>query len=306
MEILLKRFRCLVDKKIDITMNKIAYLFLAVIIALYSCTENRDIKEELTQPVYQDIPYLQDYAIKYTAEAREITYKKVYTDRNDVIQVLTSKGIYRPTNGHFQYPGLLKPDKTYLPMADKQITDMGVHQHQFVYLDDVAVFSNAWAGKLFLRHQLSHASIVCAGERFNFLISDGTQLKFIVNSVAAWSTELAHELIRDIKFSSGGKFYILTHTSVYSFSGQNEELKIILSGSDFTSFELTSDNFIVIGTTKGYQVYDMEGLPVGKKMNKLPWTEITTVQELNGELWFGSMKGGGLLLKFLDLIYAQR
>ena len=211
-------------------MDKITYFLLAVIMAQSSCGDKQASNEGLMQPIYQDIPYMQDYAIKYSAVEGEMTYKKVFTDRNDVIQVLTSKGLYRPINGNFQYPGSLKPDRTYLPMADKQIADMCIHQDQFTYLDDNAVFSNAWSGKLFLRHQLSNAFIICGGEQFNFLISDGSQLKFIANSAATWSTVLKNQLIRDIKFSSEGKFYILTNTSVYYFSIQNEVFKKIISG----------------------------------------------------------------------------
>lgn len=132
-------------------MYKQAYLlFLAIIILISSCNEKSEKAIDTIQPVYHDIPYMQDYAIKYTFEEEDnLKYKKVYTDRNDVIQVLTSIGLYRPINGHFQYPGLLKPDKSYIPMADKHVTDMGLFDNQFIYLDNKAVFSNAWAGKIF-------------------------------------------------------------------------------------------------------------------------------------------------------------
>ncbi|MCK5469255.1 MAG: hypothetical protein KAI99_12115, partial [Cyclobacteriaceae bacterium] len=134
-------------------MNNIKnYIILSTFLALFSCSEKSGNLETPKQPVYQDIPYLQDYAVKYFFEEENVELKKAFTDRNDVIQVLTSKGIYRPHNGHFQYPGTLEPDRTYVPMADKKITDMIVHQNQFVYVDDQAVLSNAWAGKLFSIH----------------------------------------------------------------------------------------------------------------------------------------------------------
>lgn len=277
-------------------MNSVIHIFLFVAFCfLISCDTKMTPEKTIKQPVYQDVPYLQDYAIKYSSEEKGITFKKVYSDRNDVIQVLTSNGLYRPINGHFQYPGLLKPDQTYRPMTDKQITDMGVHQNQFVYLDDISVFSNAWAGKLFSRHESPTASIFCSGTDFKFLISDNTKLKLIGNPDVIWSAELKDESILDIKFSSDNYFYILSKSSVYSFSVQDNALNKIISGSDFTSFELISDKSIVAGTTNGYQMFDETGNPVGEKMTQLPWTEITTIKEIDGKLWFGSTKGAFML-----------
>lgn len=128
--------------------NNCQCISFLIILILVSCSEGT----KHTQPVFQNIPYLQDYDIKYIFEDDGVELKKVLTDRNDVVEVLTSKGIYQPNNGHFQYPGTLEPERNYVLMADKKITDIIVHQNQFVYVDDQAVLSNAWAGKLFSLH----------------------------------------------------------------------------------------------------------------------------------------------------------
>ncbi|MCG8309253.1 MAG: hypothetical protein MI975_17805 [Cytophagales bacterium] len=278
-------------------MNRQAFNFLiAGFCAFLSCESKKEASRQTSQPVYLDTPYLQDYAIKYHAESDDLEFKKVFTDRNDVIQVLTSGGLYRPSNGHFQYPGLLKPDKTYLPMADKLLSDMCVYRRQFVYLDHEAVFSNAWAGKLFSRHEFPSADMVCAGSDAEFMISDGTGLRLIVDSETIWASKSDLESIRDIKYDQGDKtFFILSEGAMHAFSKTTKRLDKIIGGSGFTCFELLPDNSLVIGSNDGYRKYSLAGSPMGEKMTKLPWTEITAIKSIDGKLWFGSTKGAFML-----------
>src|SRR5690606_37924124 len=107
---------------------------------------------------------------------------KVFEDRNGTIQVLTEKGLYRPYGGEFLYPGELIADRTYLPVADKKLSGMGTYQHQFVYMDNEALFGNAWAGSLFVKHQLSSPSLVASGQNFDFMVSDGKSLEYLLDS----------------------------------------------------------------------------------------------------------------------------
>ena len=279
-------------------MNNIKnYIILSTFLALFSCSEKSGNLETPKQPVYQDIPYLQDYAVKYFFEEENVELKKAFTDRNDVIQVLTSKGIYRPDNGHFQYPGTLKPDRTYVPMADKKITDMIVHQNQFVYVDDQAVLSNAWAGKLFSIHDLPDANIVCGGEDFTFLISSGKSLSLVQDSKSLWHGELPDERVISIKYEPKTKdFLILGQNSLHTFSPQTNNLNQVFSGSDFTCFEIIENgNKILIGTNDGYFEIDKAGKQLVEITNKLPWTELTDIKEINSQLWFGSIKGAFML-----------
>src|SRR5690606_28961006 len=124
---------------------------------------------------------LQDYSIKYYFND-EVVPKKVFKDRNGTIQILTEEGLYRPHAGEFLYPGELMADRTYLPMADKKLSGMGTYQNQFVYVDNEAVFGNAWAGSLFVKHQLSQPFLVASGQSFDFMVSDGQFLEYLFNS----------------------------------------------------------------------------------------------------------------------------
>jgi len=180
-----------------------------------------------------------------------------------VIQILTSKGLFRPDNGHLQYPGSLEPDRTYRPMAGKALTDMAVFQEQFVYLDNQAILSNAWAGELYSRHNLSKARLLCPGKDFSFLISDGKTLAYQKNEEVVWKEKLVGQKILDIRYDSDADFFIiLAETILYRYSPLSNKLESLYHGGPFTCFDL-SDNgrHLILGSMNGYRLLDRNGRP---------------------------------------------
>jgi len=71
------------------------------------------------------------------------------------------------------------------PTSDKRIAGTGVYRNQLVYIDDQAVFSNAWAGRLFLKHEMPGARLFAGGNDFAFLVSDGKVLKLLQDNKIA-------------------------------------------------------------------------------------------------------------------------
>jgi hypothetical protein len=279
-------------------MKKLFYLLAILLLILSaSCRETEIRTNKIGQPVYQDSPYLQDYAIKYEALASDGVLKKALTDRNGVIQILSVNGLFRPDNGHFQHPGTLKFDHTYRPMADKAITDMAVYNDQFVYIDNQAVFSNAWAGKLFSRHSLSEAMILCPGNDFSFMISDGQNISLLKNSERLWSGTLPDEPVLAIRFDkTNANFLILSAHSISSYSIINNKLVPVYKGGPFTCFALSDhDRSLVVGTNDGYFLLNRHGEQIGDVQKKLPWPELTAIEEIDGKLWFGSTRGAFML-----------
>lgn len=264
---------------------------IVLFVLMVSCGKKAE--EAHQQPVYKDVSYQQDLSKKYELQLEGVTVKKVYTDRNEVIQLFSSAGLLKTYAGEFLYPGTLVPDKTYRPMADKKILGMDLYNDQFVYLDDKAVLSNAWAGNLYSRYVLPNASLLAGGEDFAFLISDGQTLQYLKDSKVIWQGKTG-EKISDILFDkSRNAFWLLGQQTLSLFSVKDQAVSNAFSGSDFTAFALAKDGKeIVIGTKDGYLVVDAETKQQKGDINKkLPWTEITTVQEIDGNLWFGTTKG---------------
>ncbi len=262
-------------------------LFLACsLAAVYSCS-NKTTK----QPVYEDKPFLQEVSVKYYADTLSQNLLGIASDRNDKIQLLATSGVLHPFDGQFLYPGSLKTDNTYRFMSDKKINAINTYQDQLIYLTDSVVFSNAWAGKVFVKHTLAGATLFEGGKDFNFLVSNGKTVQLVNNAKTVWSQEMADGAAIALRYQpTSDAFLILTDKALYSLS-TNQELTKIIDGSGFTAFALTDKNAI-IGTTNGYLTIDLASKKqVGEINSKLPATNITAVEVINGKVWFGSLQG---------------
>lgn len=275
-----------------ITRRWIGSCFFVLTLALFtSCNESKD--SSGVRSSYQDVTYTQEYSIKYELADKTSTPKYVTADRNGVVQLYSSTGLLKTYAGEFLYPGDLVPDKTYRPMGDKKIAALGNYKGQFVYLDDKAVLANAWAGRLYSRHTLPKATLFAGGKDFSFLISDGEQLQFLQDSTVAWqgtSTERIKSMVYD---ESRNSFWLLSSRSLMSFSPARKAVETVFNGNNFTSFTLASSaKEIVIGTTDGYLIFDTDTKQQkGELQKKLPWTDITAVNEIDSTLWFGTTRG---------------
>ncbi|MBD2699178.1 hypothetical protein IC229_00920 [Spirosoma sp. BT702] len=246
------------------------------------------------QSVYQDKPFVQDYSIKYYVNKPDASLTGLACDRNGVIQMLSDDGLLRPSGGQFLVPGMLLPDRTYRPITDMKLAAVGVYDQQLVYLDNRAVLSNAWAGKLFTQHQLPQAKLFAGGADFAFLVSDGKALHLVKGADVAWKGNLADDEAIQVRYQpTKDLFWILGKKSLYTLSGKEHKLTKVFEGPNFTSFDLSSKSQkIIIGTSDGYlEVDPLTKKQIGAVHRKLPVTDITAVAEVNGKLWFGSKEG---------------
>ena len=244
------------------------------------------------QPVYQDVPFTQDVSVKYYADTAAALHQ-VVADRNGSIRILYADGLLRLDDGRFQYPGKVVTDQSYRFLKDKKVTAIANYQNQLVYLSDAVVFSNAWAGTLLSSHTLPNAKIFAGGKDFSFLISDGESLQLIRDSRNIWSGKLVDDVVRSVAFDAAeNRFWILGSKSLYQLNAANQLTKE-LDGAGFTCFGLAAKSKkIFIGTTDGYIEFDVPAKKqIGAVQRKLPVTNITAVEEIQGKLWFGSDQG---------------
>jgi len=245
------------------------------------------------QPVYKDVPFEQDYSIKYyLPEKSKARLLQAFTDRNGNTKIFTTEGLMVPHNGEFLYPGTLLQDKTYRTIGNKKLKGLTAYQDQFVLLDNKTVFSNAWAGNLFLKHQLEDADIIAAGDDFSFLVSDGKKMSLLKGSGSTWDGNLPGDEVIQIRYQKDAKlFWILGKKTLSAFSEKNKNVVKVLDGSDFTSFDLNPEGKkAVIGTPHGFITFDL-GTKEQVSYHKLPWTEITAVKTIKSKVWFGTTKG---------------
>ena len=250
----------------------------------------------LELPVHQDQPYIQDYSIKYTVPDKNIQLSQVVSDRNGYIQVFSSKGLLRLRAGEFLFPGTLVADVQDKQTSDKKIAGIGTYENQLVYIDDKAVLSNAWAGKLYSRHSLPGARIFAGGKDFSFLISDGKSIQLLQDSQKLWEGHLTGEAVKDIRFDAGNNlFWILGSSSVSQFSPEKKALVKVPEVKNPTCIAISGTKLIV-GTSDGFYRIDTKTRKLtGDVFRKMPSNELTSVNEINGHLWFGSSCGAMML-----------
>ncbi len=282
-------------------MNCIACKYFFVFVLLLWATschkENKTLKKsEINakgQPVYKDVPYLQEYSVRYYISSNQKTdLKEISSNRDGIIEILAGNKLWVPDNGSFYYPGKFTSEIAYGSMQKKIIKAISTYHNQTVYLDDKQIFSNAWAGKIQIDHGLAKASAFAGGKDFHFLVSDGTNLVYLDQSgKKLWTGN--YKGVKQIRYNeSNNCFLLVTPESVAEFI-PGETIKEIYKGSRVTC-AIFQDNTakVVVGTSVGYLL-----LPEKQLLNKLPCNNITTIQEIDSTLWFGSANGAFRLNK---------
>ena len=274
-------------------MKSLLLVFSIVCLAflLSSCNDS---ERKSSQPTHEDTAFVQDFSTKYQ-RMDSVKLLRAYSDRNGVIEVSTSDNLYKPHAGEFLFPGTLVPQRYYRPIADKNILNLTRYRDHFVYVDDKAVLSNAWAGNLYVRHSLPRASLVAGGKDFDFLISDGKALQYLKDSTIAWEGQHPQNVLDILFDNKNNRFLLLSSGGIHSFNPDSKQLTSEYSGSALTSFALSSSNEIVVGTDNGYITLKEDLKSASEPRRNLPWTELTTVQDIRGNLWFGSTRGAFML-----------
>lgn len=271
-------------------MTRLVSLFLSgVILMAFAACNDSNTDSQL--PIHRDVRFIQDYSKKYQ-RVDSVILRRVASDRNGVIQVSSSENLFKPFAGELLYPGKLVRERYYRPIADKKIANVIRYKDHLVYIDDKAVLSNAWAGWLYVKHTLPSAELLAGGEDFDFLISDGKSLQYLKDSTIAW-TGTHPQPVMDLAFDKkSGKFLVLSTSRISTFDPTTNTLTTAFEGSDLTAFAVSEQkNAIVVGTRDGYFFLDSNFKMQGDVQRRMPWPVLTTIEEIDGKLWFGSTRG---------------
>nr|WP_287936740.1 hypothetical protein [Algoriphagus sp.] len=247
---------------------------------------------QTAKQVHRDRVFLQDYAVKYVGDNEAKERFSLAVDRNGTIQVLEKGKLLRPAFGAFQQDGILVADQSYLPMKDKNILAIIRHEDQLVYLDEKAVLSNAWAGDLYLMHDLKNPHALTGGKEMDFVVVSPNQLQYLKKGQKT-SAIAIYEPILDLRFDSKkNRFLLLQASGISSYSPGGTQISPIAKGEKLKAFALdTQKDLAVIGTENGFFTLNLSTNQASGLQTKLPWTEITAVEVNGSDYWFGSKKG---------------
>ena len=234
-----------------------------------------------------DQSFLQDSAEKFYMEKGEGNADLLHigSDRNKAIKVLSSKGLMLP------HEKQIRQDVQYRPLFDMNIVALTAYQGQFVYLTDMAVLSNAWAGKLYLDHNIKAPKAMGIGPDFLTMIAGEFDFVFFKNNQEVWRSTLNNLNPISIEYDpTSGQFLLLTTAGLYQVDSALKTAKKVFEANNVTAFCIYGDT-LVLGTTNGVQILNGKTFTLNKLDQKLPWTKITSVKNIRGSLWFGSTKG---------------
>jgi len=234
-----------------------------------------------------DKPFLQDSAEKFSLEEGQgsINLLQIGSDRNKAIKVLGSQGLMLP------HEKRMRQDVQYRPLLDMNMVALTEYQGQFVYLTDQAVLSNAWAGKLYIDHNIKSPKAMGIGPDFLTLIAGEGDFAILKNNQEVWRASIDNLKPISVQYDpNSGHFLLLTTEGLYQIDSVLKTSKKVFNGTNLTAFDLHGDR-IVLGTTNGVQYLDRKTFALNTLDQKLPWTEITTVKNIRTSLWFGSTKG---------------
>ncbi len=241
----------------------------------------------LTAQTYTDKPYTQDYADKFEFDEDQSNIKllQVRSDRNNVVEILSSNGLLQPNDKK------IVEDLRYRPLTDMNIVAIDNYEKQFVYLTDKAVLSNAWAGKFYFKHEIKNPIHFSVGSDFITLIGAKGNLTLFQKGKKVWNESIKKFNPNKIIFDEDeNRFLILADYSLYVLDIKSKKLFKVFEAAKLNTLVLKDDK-VFVGIKNGIIILNGINFAIHKINRKLPGTEITVIKNINGSLWFGSTKG---------------
>lgn len=237
---------------------------------------------------HKDIPFAQEYAIKYYAPN---PYTGVEIDRNNNIQLISNGLVKKPTFGALLVPGTIVDDNIYRFMKDKYIVDITEVEDEFVYLDKNVIFSNAWSGTLYIPHNISNPKGFVALSKSDYLVFNDHQIQFIQNEKSVWDIAIGQAKILEVLVDkTKGQYFVVTNQEVLGGTFKSKTLKSLYKNQGLVSLAQHKDGFVAAHATDGLLFLD-SNFKLVRKENKLPSLDLELVRSINGNLWVGSKHG---------------
>ena len=237
-----------------------------------------------------DTPFRQATSVKYTLsdELKDAELTKIVVDCNDIVYVLTNKGLYRD-----YYENELSKDMFYRLLSDKIPVDITIQEETgyLYYLYEDEFLTNAHAGTIYTYF---------TNGKYNKILVNGKGQVLLMGEKEG-SLYQGTEMVSNHKLPKGelvatyvddSRFYYLTSEGIYRLDSERWEL--FHNGEDLTAIAF-SPNELFVGTSNGYySIGKYNGEKISETNNKLPVPAITQMLRVGTSLWFGSKDGAFL------------
>ncbi len=257
-------------------MNRILFLlFLLFFAEIYNC-------EASPQP---DTPFKQAISVKYNLpeSLKGSVLKKVVVDYNDIIYVLTDKGLYRVNDKD------LVPDIRYTPLAKKIPVDITIQEGKghLYYLYEDKVLTNGYAGLFYKILPKQKYSMIAAAEDGSVLLAGDNAVSLCKDGKFIDIPQPPGKLLSIQVYE--GNYYALSSDAVYHFKG--DQLIVLHKGTSLKSISFRKDQMI-LATAKGfYGIRLSNGDSTFSLQTKVPVQDIDYLQTVDGNIWAATIDG---------------
>ena len=232
-----------------------------------------------------DLPFRQAISIKYSSpELMNDAFKKIAIDYDDVVYVLSNKGLFRVQGQS------LVLDLRFTPLAKKIPLDITIQESlgYLYYLYDDKVLTNAHAGIPYsILPKGKYNQLVVSAEG-TILLAGKQSLGFVRNNLLSDFAMPSNEIIRHI-YIHAGVFYALGKQTIYRFAGN--QISPLYTSVDIKTIAFDK-NEILIGTEKGYYgIHNSSGKISFALQDKIPVPNIQCLLVAEGNIWAGTNEG---------------
>ncbi len=233
----------------------------------------------------KDQPFKQAISHKYTSTDfnGSTILKKVITDYNDNVYVLTDKGIYIVSENK------LVKDLRYTPLAKKIPLDIAIQEEagHVYYLYEDQVLTNGYAGVPFKKLPAGKYNRLAVKADGSILLTGNAAVTLLKDNVMTDVTAPAGK-IKSVQ-AYKGNFYILNEQGIYSLTGNRFES--IHKANNARSFTFRDQELVVANAAGYYGINANTGDTSFPLQTKTPSEGINDLQNINGSIWAATDDG---------------
>jgi len=235
----------------------------------------------------RDEPFKQASSVKFelAPELKNAKLQKVEIDYNNIVYLLTDKGLYRD----FDHTRIAK-DLLYRKLSDLYPVDITTQEGSgyLYYLYADRYLTNAHAGTIFAKIPKNRYQTILVNASGIILLAGKEQVSLFKNSDKICDLKIPGD--QPLKwYVKGDHFYVLSESDI-KLLVQNE-WKTLFHGEHLTSLAFSSDR-ILIGTGDGYlTIHPSTGKIVQPLKKDLPVPALRELLVVNDQAWFSTADG---------------
>ena len=235
----------------------------------------------------KDEPFKQATSVKFelAPELKNAKLQKVEIDYNNIVYLLTDKGLYRDYDGT-----KISKDLLYRKLSELSPVDITTQEGSgyLYYLYPDRFLTNAHAGTIFAKIPENNYQVIRVNASGVILLAGKDKMALYKNSEKLCDLKLPED--QTLKwYVKGDLFYLLSKSDIRVLV-QNQ-WKTLFHGDNLTSLAFASGR-ILVGTEDGYLAIDQAtGKIVQELKKRLPVTALRDLLVVNDQAWFATADG---------------